>query len=887
MPILRRMTNLFRRDRVSREIDDELSAHLAMRAEDNEASGMTTADARRDAKLRFGSRDAMREATGDADTLPRLESLFADLRYAWRQLLRNPGFSVVAIAVLAIGVGAGLAIFAFVDAVLIRAMSYREPDRLVGIYETSAMGDHYNFSYPDYLDWKRMNRSLEGLEAYDSNQMAMETPAGLEMVNTGWVSAGFLRLLGVRPAAGRDFQDGEDQPGASPVALLSYPGWQRRFGGAGHDSSGVLGKTVVLEGVAYQIVGVLPQRFFFAGTGDAEFWIPLKKQPTEDRGQHWFSVLGRLRAGVALGAAQTEMSGIAANLSRQYPEDDGGRGALVESWMESVVGQVRPVLLLLMAGSILLLGMACVNVASLLLVRAEKRRREVAVRGALGASRLRLARQFVVEGLLLSLLGSGVGVVAAVAVIRVLRASIPESFLDSMPYLREVGLSWHLAGFAAAAVVFTGILFAVTPLLRLAGTITESGGGLSAGGFADGRTTVGGLWRRMGANLVVVQLMLAVVLLTGAGLLTRSLYRLLHTDLGMEAGNLALVHVRMPENQKVPEILALARRGVEMARQMPGVESVGLSRHLPVNNSVRFNSGFWLVGRPVPKNLSDNSATHRMVSPNLFSTLKTRLLRGRFFTDNDDAAHPLVVIVNEQFARRYFPGEDAVGKQMQLDLTQPRITIVGVIENMREGSLDGVIPPAIYQPFAQNPEQDFFVVAKVGPGTDAEQFAQTLEARLRTLRADLLTYSAMTMEDRMRQTQSAGMHRASAVLVGGFAVLALVLSAVGLYGVIAYSVSQRTREIGVRMALGAARGDVAGMVLREAGWLAGVGLSLGLVCAIGAAVLMRSLLYGTVPWDMPTLVGVVALLGLCALVASWLPARRAASVNPMDALRAE
>lgn len=882
--MLRRMMNLFRRERLNREIDEEMSAHMAMRAEDNESAGMTAQEARRNARLRFGSSVALREAAGDAGSLPRLESLIADLRYAWRQLVRYPGFSIVAIAVLAIGMGASVAIFAFVDAVLIRAMSYREPARLVGLYETSAMGDHYNFSYPDYLDWKRGNRTLEGLEAYDSNPLAMETPAGLEMVNTGWVSSGFLRLLGVKPVAGRDFEDGEDQPGASPVALVSYAGWQRRFGGA--NVNAVLGKTAVLEGVAYQIVGVLPQRFFFAGTGDAEFWIPLKAQPGEARGQHWFSALGRLRQGVALSAAQTEMSGIAANLSRQYPEDDGGRGALAESWVESVVGQVRPVLLLLMAGSILLLGMACVNVASLLLVRAEKRRREVAVRGALGASRLRLTRQFVVEGLLLSLLGSGVGVVAAVAVIRVLRASIPDSFLDSMPYLREVGLSWHVAGFAAGAAILTGVLFAVTPLLRLAGTITESDG-LRAGGFADGRTMAGGLWRRMGANLVVVQLMLAVVLLTGAGLLTRSLYRLLHTNLGMEAGNLALVHVRMPGNEKIPEILALARRGVEMAGQMPGVESVAISRHLPVNNSVRFNSGFWLVGRPAPKNLSDNSATHRMVSPNLFSTLKTRLLHGRFFTDGDDATHPLVVIVNEQFARRYFPGEEAVGKQLQLDLTQPRMTIVGVIENMREGSLDGVIPPAIYQPFEQNPEQDFFVVVKVRPGVDAEAFAQMLEARLRGLRSDLLTYSAMTMEDRMRETQAAGMHSASAALVGGFAVLALLLSAVGLYGVIAYSVSQRTREIGVRMALGASREDVSGMVLREAGLLAGIGLSLGLVCAIGAAMLMRSLLYGTVPWDLPTLLSVMLLLGVCALFASWLPARRAASVNPMDALRAE
>ncbi|HTJ29607.1 MAG TPA: ABC transporter permease, partial [Acidobacteriaceae bacterium] len=756
---------------------------------------------------------------------------------------------------------------------------------LVGMYESSGLGPHYNLSYPDYLDWKRMSRSFAGIEAYDSGSRAMKTASGLELVGTSRVSAGFLRMLGVAPVLGRDFREGEDGKDASPVALLSYAAWQRRYGG----SSMALGQTVVLEGQAYQIVGVLPQDFSFAGAGEAEFWVPLKGSAGDDRGEHWFSALGRLRDGVDLRSAQAEMSGIMANLARQYPDSDGERGATVESWTELVVGEVRPVLLLMMVGSMLLLSMAGVNVASLLLVRAEKRRREVAVRGALGASRMRLMRQFVVEGLLLSLLGCGLGVSVACVVIRMLRVSIPAGLLDSMPYLRDVGLNWHMAAFAALTALGTGLLFALMPLLRLAGTVLEMRGGLSGEGRTDSRTSTGGLWRRMGANLVVVQMMLAVVLLTGAGLLTRSLYELVHVDLGMEAGNLALVHLRMPpgtaELQRGPEVLALARRAVEAARQIPGAESVAISRHLPVNNGIGANTGFLIVGRPTPRNGTANLATQRMVSPNLFATLKTRLLRGRGFTDADDATHPLAVIVNAQFARRYFPGEDAIGRQLQIDSTMPRMTIVGVIEDMREGALDGEIAPAIYQPFAQAPEGDFFVVARVSG--DPEVFAQVLEAKLRGLRSDLLVYSAETMEDRIRNTQAAGMHRASAALVGGFAVLALVLSAVGLYGVIAYSVSQRTREIGVRMALGASRGDVSGMVLREASLLLGMGLGLGLVCAVGAAALMRSLLYGTAPWDMPTLLSVAVLLGVCALLASYLPARRAASVNPMDALRAE
>jgi macrolide transport system ATP-binding/permease protein len=885
MSILRRFRNLLRRERLNREIDEEMRAHMAMRAEDNESAGMTAQEARRHARLRFGSSVAMREAAGEAGSLPRLENLIADLRYAWRQLLRYPGFSVIAIAVLAIGVGAGMAIFAFVDAVLIRPLPYRAPQQLVGMYESSAFGPHFNLSYPDYLDWKRMSRSFTAIEAYASYSMAMKTASGLELVGTGRVSAGFLRMLGVTPVLGRDFHEGEDGKDAAPTALMSYAAWQRRYG----MSKSALGQTVVLEDQAYQVIGVLPQGFSFAGTGEAEFLIPLKGSAGDERGDHWFSALGRLREGVSLRSAQAEMSGVAANLARQYPDSDGARGATVESWTELVVGEVRPVLLLLMAGSILLLSMACVNVSSLLLVRTEKRRREVAVRGALGASRLRLMRQFVVEGLLLAGIGSALGVAAACGAIPLLRSSIPEGILDSMPYLRSLGLSWHVVGFAVAATVLTGVLFALTPLLRLTGTMLELGGGLHGEGRADSRTATGGLWRQMGARLVVVQLMLAVVLLTGAGLLTRSLYLLVHTDLGMEANNLALVHLRMPPNAteltKPTAVLALKDRAVDLARQMPGVEDVAISRHLPVNNGIGSNTAFLIVGRPPSSDGSKNVATQRMVSPNLFATLKTRLMRGRFFTEEDDASHPLVAIVNAQLARRYFPGEDAIGKQLQIDATEPRMTIVGVIEDMREGSLDGDTPAAIYQPFEQNPEEDFFVVARVS--SDPEVFAQTLETKLRGLRSDLLVYSAETMEDRIRNTQAAGMHRASAALVGGFAVLALVLSAVGLYGVIAYSVSQRTREIGVRMALGASRENVSGMVLREAGLLAGIGLSLGLVCAIGAAVLMRSLLYGTAPWDLPTLVSVMVLLGVCALFASWLPARRAASVNPMDALRAE
>lgn len=880
MSIFRRVRNLFTRSKVEREIKRELAAHIAMRAEDNAASGMSASDARRDALVRFGNPVAMRERTAEADAALWLESLWNDVRYACRQLWKNPGFAFTAIVVLALGVGASVAIFAFVDAVLIKPLPYRDPARLVGLFETTPLGPRYHLSYLDYLDWKSMNTSFSWIEAFDGFTLPLKTPNGVEPVEGAIISTGFLRLMGIEPVLGRDFQTGEDARAAAPVALLSYAAWQRRYGG----QASALGQAIMMDNVAYQIVGILPRDFHFAAVSDAEFWLPLKPSAHEDRGDHGLAGIARLKNGVDIRTAQAEMSGIAARLANQYPDADGGRGATVESWTEIVVGNLRPILLLLMAGSLLLLGMACINAASLLLVRSEKRRREIAVRGALGATRSRLVRQFTIEGLTLASLGTALGLASACGAMRLLGLLVPGSVLAGMPYLRELGLSWHVAAYAAAVAILIAAIFALTPLLRLGGSAAALRDALAA----DGRTAAGTVWRHLGANLVVLELAAAMVLLTGAGLLAKSLYRLLHTDLGLEASHLALVHVRLPdapEFAKDAGVAAFARRAIEETRRLPGVESVAVSHHLPVNNSVGGNTTFLVVGRPAPGSNASNEASQRTVSAGFFSTLRTRLARGRFFAATDDAAHPLVGIVNQAFAQRYFPGEDVIGKQLRFDSSLPPVSIVGVTENMREAALDEEVPPTIYQPFDQAPDTGFFLIARTTQAPEGT--VKTLELMLRGMAPGMMIYSAETMEDRIQNTQSVSLHRASAALVGGFAVLALMLSAVGLYGVIGYSVSQRTREIGVRMALGAARGAVAGMVLREAAGLAAAGLGIGLLSAIGAAHLMRSLLYGTAPWDMPTLMAVALVLGSCALMASYLPARRAASVNPIDALRAE
>ena len=882
MSLISRIANLFRRDHVDREIARELAAHLEMRTEDNVARGMPPEAARRAARIRFGNATAMKERVAGMDVALTLESLSADLAYALRQLIRNPGFALTAIVVLALGAGASVSIFAFVDAVLIRPLPYKDPARLVGLFESTPLGQHYHLSYPDYLDWKRMNTVFTALEAYDDEELALKAQDGVQNVVTAVVSAGFLPMMGVTPALGRDFRQGEDVRGAAPVALISYAAWQNRYGGR----TDVLGKTVDLDTTSYQIVGVVPRDFHFAPVAGAEYWLPMQPAAKEDRGAHGLFAIARIKDGVGIKTAQAEMADIEARLAKEYPDADGGRGGTVMPWTEVVEGKLRPVLLLLMAGSVLLLLMACVNVASLLLVRSEKRQREFAIRGALGATRGRLVRQFVTEGLVLTLAGCGLGVSAACGVMRLLAQLIPASMLEGMPYLRELGVKAHVFDFAAVIAAAGAVIFSVTPLLRLAGPGNTLRDGLAAGG----RHSAGTVWQHLGSNLVVVELVAAMVLLTGAGLLAKSLYRLLHADLGMESGHLAMLHVRVPQTpefSKAVQIAAFAQQAMEEVQSLPGVESVSVAPHVPVGNGVGGNTGFQIVGRPDTgtDNGSTNEASGRAVSVGYFATIRARLARGRDFVETDDATRPLVAIVNQTFARKYFAGEEVLGKQIRYDSSLPPVTIVGEIEDVREAALDGIIPPTIYSPFAQDPYPNFFVVARTV--NDPRGSLKSIETTLRSMAPGTMIYSAETMQQRINDTQAAALHRASALLVGGFAALALVLGIVGLYGVIAYSVSQRTREIGVRMALGAERRAVARMVLGEAGRLAVVGIGIGIVCAVGAATLMRSMLYGVVPWDGETLVAVAAVLAGGAMIASYLPARRASGVNPIDALRTE
>ena len=807
-----------------------------------------------------------------------MNTFIQDLRYTLRQLRKSPGFAGTAILILAMGMCASIAIFGFVDAALIKPLPYSNPARLVEVTESVAMIPRANLSYPDYLDWKRLNQVFGSMDVYDGTGYLLRTPSGTEPVPATRVSDGFFRTLGIAPLLGRDFYVGEDLPAAPKTVMLSYTTWQKRFGG----SRDVIGETVTLSGVPFTIVAVLPESFQFAPRGNAEFWTTLHASDScaLRRSCHNLTGIARLNDGISVEMALANMKSIARQLELEYPADNRDQGAFVAPLSEVMVTDIRPILLALLGGAGLLLVIACVNVSSLLLVRSESRRREIAVRGALGASRARLIRQFITEGAAIVTAGGVLGLAAAGAAMNILTRLISKDMLTGMPYLSGLSLNSHVLTFAAVVSVFALALFSVPPLARL--PLTKLREGLNQGG----RGYAGTLWRRFGAHLVVVEMAIAVVLLVGAGLLGKSFYRLLHVDVGFQIDHLATLEVALSDASyaKDEQVVAVTRQIVNRIRSLPGVQSVGFSTVLPVS----FNGNTdWIrfVGRPYHG--EHNEVNQREVSPAFFSTLQAKLLRGRYFTDADDASKPQAVVINETLAKKYFPGEDPVGKRIgDTELTPKSIKeIVGVVEDVKDGSLDSDTWPAVYYAFNQNPDTYFSLILRTSQSESS--VLPSLASAIHEIDSGIGTMNETTMTARINDSPTAYLHRSSAWLVGGFASMALLLAVVGLYGVIAYSVNQRTREIGVRMALGAQRGSVCQLIMKEAGWVAGVGIAVGLLGSIGAATLIRGLLFGVRSWDAATLIAVSGVLAISALLASYVPARRAAKVDPMVALRCE
>jgi predicted permease len=857
---------------------DELESHLQMHIDDNLRAGMSPQEAKRVAVMKLGGVDQAREAYRDRATIPFVESMVQDLRFTLRQLRKNPAFTITATTMVALAIGASVAIFAFVDAALIKPLPYKDPAGLLYVTETTPEIPRASLSYPDYLDWKKLNRVFYSLDIYSQRDYVLPTSTGMEMIDGARVSAGFFRTLGVAPMLGRDFNDSEDLLNAPRTLMLSYASWQKRFGGKPE----IVGQSITLDEAPYLILGVLPQNFHFAPVGNPEFWATINPSGgcLTRRSCHSLHGVARLRDGVTIDSALSDVKRIAKDLEIQYPDSNRHQGATVAPLSEIIVGDVKPILLLLLGGVGLLLLIACINVASLLLVRSETRRRELSVRRALGATRMRLIRQFVVEGLVIVALGTVIGLFSSYWTMQILSGLIPKDMLAGMPYLTELGLNPRVLLFALAIAGFAAVLFSVSPAFRLSTLDVREG-------MAEGsRGSAGKVWTRIGSKLVILELTTAMVLLVGAGLLGKSFYRLLQVGANFETKNLITMRVEAPVSAygEDTKAVALQRKVVEEVKRLPGVTAVALTERLPLS----FNGNTdWVrfVGRAF--NGEHNEVNQRGVTSDYFTTLQANLLRGRMFTDAEDLGKPQVVVINQTLAKKFFPGEDPIGQRFgDLALTPNSIKeIIGIVDDIREGTLESEIWPAYYYALNQQPSFGFSVVVRTA---GAEQSLMPVVAdTIRGIDSRITISSQTTMTARVSDAPAVYLRRSSTWLVGGFAAVALLLGVVGLYGVIAYSVSQRTREIGVRIALGAQRGMVYRLILREAGVLALAGIVIGTGCAIVAASLMRKMLFGTPPWDIATLVCVAGVLGASALLASFLPARRAASVDPISALRAE
>ena len=805
-----------------------------------------------------------------------METLWQDVRYGWRMLRAKPGFTAVAVTALALGIGANSAIFSVVNAVLLRPLPYPEPGQLAMVWlDNRRQGVRDDItSYPNFSDWRDQNQVFQGMAGVADWRMSLTGAGEPEELHGASVSANFFALMGVNPAAGRGFTAEEEEPGREQVVVLGHGLWQRRFGG----EPGVVGRDLILSGRSYQVVGVMPQGFQFPAR--AELWSPLAPNPRlkAARGAFWLPVVGRLKPGVTRERAQAEMDVIARRLEEQYPNINGGYGINVVALHEQTVGKIRPALLVLLGAVAFVLLIACANVANLLLARAAARQKEIAIRTALGAGRWRLVRQLLTESVMLALAGGALGLLLAIWGIDTLRALSP----TNIPRLDQLGIDRHVLLFTLAVSVVTGLVFGLAPTVQawratLNETLKEGGRGAAAG--AGGQRT-----RRL---LVVLEMAVTLLLLIGAGLMIRSFWRLQQVDPGFNPERLLTLRLSLPRS-KYPEglnVVAFYEQLQERLSALPGVQSVGATTSVLMDNLPN-SSGFSIEGRPREPEAQRLELPFDSVTPTYFRSMGIPLLSGRTITPQDVADGPQVALVNEAVVRRYFPNEDPLGKRFKFGDPEdqaPWITIVGVVKDVRRQGLDTAARIASYLPHRQRPARSLEVVIRAA----GEPLALAGAARdtIRSLDRDLPITNLRTMSDVLSETSA--QRRFNMLLLGLFAGVALLLAAVGIYGVMAYAVTQRTHEIGIRMALGARPRDVLSLVLKQGLGLALAGVALGLGGAFALTRLMASLLYEVSATDPLTFAAVALLLVGVASLASYLPARRATKVDPMIALRYE
>jgi predicted permease len=890
-----RLKAMIQRNRLDRDLDEELRSHLEMRAAENIAAGMAPTEAGHAAQRQFGNTTLVKEDIRATDIIGWVDTAARDLRYAARTLRKNPGFTVVAILTLALGIGANTALFSVVNGVLLNPLPYPHAEQLVTLHESKPNFETGSISYPNFRDWQKDNHSFSSIAIARGYSYSLTGLGEAEQVQARFISSDFFPLLGVNPVVGRTFVSGEDEIGAAPIAMISAGLWNRKFG----SSPAALGKSITLDGRDYAIVGVVPANFELflriSRVRVADVYVPIGQWnnpllPKRDAGLGVHGV-GRLKPGVTIEQARADMDQISRNLAASYPDTNKGIGASLIPFRDDMVGNVQPILLVLLGAVGFVLLIACVNVANLLLARSTGRTREFAIRAALGAGRGRLIGQLLTESILLALAGGALGLLLAQWATRALLILLP----TELPRAGEIRLDAHVLIFTAVISLLAGILFGLAPALKtshlcLHETLKESGRGSS------------GARQSAHSIFVVIEMAMALVLLIGAGLMVRTLAHLWSVQPGFNPANVLTFGLSLRPSMMTASpdaIRADIRRVHDKFSSTSGVQAVSLSwGAFPMGSDDELL--FWLDSQPKPSSENDMNWTLRyIVEPDYLKTMGIPLERGRFFSPQDNEHAPHVAVIDDVFARKFFGDANPLGKRINFNdgasqTEDNKAEIVGVVGHVKQWGLDAddtnQVRAQAYMPLMQLHDDaikltpsGLDVIARAD-GTQPALF-DSLRRVSRQMSVDQVISGAQTMNDVI--SDSLAMRRFSMILFGVFATLALVLSSVGIYGVISYLVGQRIREIGIRIALGAGRADVMRLVLGHGVKMACIGVVIGLAASLGLTRLMAKMLYGVSPTDPLTFAGVGTLLTLVALAACYIPARRAMRVDPIVALRYE
>jgi putative ABC transport system permease protein len=879
--LLARLGNLFHKEQLDHDLDNELANHLELHIADNLRAGMTSEQARHAAMLKLGGIEQTKESVRDQRGIPMLETFLQDLRFGLRMLRKSPAFTAIAILTLAVGIGANTAIFSFVSGALLRSLPYRDANRLMILWSSEPeRGWKKNIvSAADFADWRAQSKSFEDMAGYIDSAANLSNGHEAMAVNGLEVTSNFFSVLGLTPELGQSFRMGDDRPGAPKVALISHALWVQRFA----SDPAIAGKIIQLNQQSYTILGVMPASFVVPtdGESDVQFWTPFELDPVAPvRDMHAIFVVGRLAAGATQTRAQQEMTLIAQRLQQQYRKSNAGWTVAVETLNQSMSGNVRPVLLILMGAVGCVLLIACVNVANLQLSRGVSRRREFAIRGALGADRKRVVRQLLTESILLSFSAAALGILLAQWSVELVR----KIYLATDPGFAAVRVDARVLLFTLALSVITAFLFGLAPAWMTSGvnpqqTLKESG--RSSGASAKTHSLRG--------VLVAGECALAVVLLVGAGLLIRTFDAVTRVDPGFDPHNVLSFHVSLagPRYEAPADRAVFYDRMVEKIKSLPGVEAASI---VTVPPFLGYNGwGFITEENPAPPPEEEPDASYQVIGPEYFQTLRIPLLQGRTFTLADRQGSALVAIINKTLAQKYWPGEDVLGKHLRMSTAEPNsawMTVVGIVGDVRRLGLAEELSPELYVPYRQYPWMNLPRSAVVRTYANPLLVANAIRRSVSEIDPNEAIDSVTTME-RVIHLHSLNDRSFNMVLLGTLAGLALLLSVVGIYSVMSYSVSQRTQEIGVRLALGARRKDVLWLVLRIGAKTAIIGVAIGLFASLLLSRLMSSLLFKVSAADPATFISVGILLSAVVFLANYIPARRATQVDPMVALRYE